>query len=259
MRNKGVVMSLDDLKEAFRRIDEYTVSTGMNVDEAEPAAPQEPAEPAPDGAPDGMPPQGGAPSNSEQPPVPPQQGDGAAPQGFDPQGGEQAGGMDDPFDGSVEPTEGGGDVSPKQEGDEVIDVTDITDSQNDIKDDIAKLNKRYEKVLGAIGEFEKLIHASNEKIDDLKAEYEKRNPTPIERLNMQTAKSHPFSETPEGYWKEKEATSNYRTGSDNNGKDDPQYTITVGDVMDSDWKGIADSMDDVNLACNQSLRNLLGI
>lgn len=264
----------EDFKRAFQRINEYTVSTGLNVDEADGPEKDDDGAAAQDAPQDAN---GGAdPTGGPMPPVdggegadgdaagpmggtdPNMQGaadsaDGAVPpQGLNPQGAE--GEMPDvSMDPNMAP-EGEGQEQPD---DTVIDVTDITDSQKDIEGEIAHINDKYEKVIKALGAFETLIKTSNEKIDDLKSEYEKRNPTQVEKLSMQTAHSYPFNVTPEDYWKNKEATSNYSTASDDNGKEQGQYVITQNDVNgDTNWKAISDSLDDEDLMYNQSLNNL---
>ena len=265
---------MEDFKRAFQRINEYTVSTGLNVDEADGPEKDDDGTAAQDTPQDAN---GGAdPMGGPMPPVndgdgadggavgptgdadPNMQGgadaaDGAAPpQGLNPQGAE----VEMP-DVSMDPN-----MTPEGEGQEqpddtVIDVTDITDSQKDIEGEIARINDKYEKVIKALGAFETLIKTSNEKIDDLKSEYEKRNPTQVEKLSMQTAHSYPFNVTPEDYWKNKEATSNYSTANDDNGKEQGQYVITQNDVNgDTNWKAISDSLDDEDLMYNQSLNNL---
>ena len=95
-------------------------------------------------------------------------------------------------------------------------------------------------------------------VEELKQEIEKRNPTPIEKLNMRAANdSYPFNISPESFWKEKEATSNYRIG----GEDEPdavQYTITQGDIDDiTDFQKISKDLSDSNF--NQNLMNIFGL
>ena len=79
----------------------------------------------------------------------------------------------------------------------------------------------------------------------------------VEKMNNRAANSYPFNVSPKDYWEEKEKTSNYRIDDDNNGKDQEQYTITVGDISNaSDWKSISDSMDD-DFLHNQTLEKIL--
>ena len=114
--------------------------------------------------------------------------------------------------------------------------------------------------MNAIKSFEDAVKGNDKKIEDLKAEIEKRNPTQIEKLSMQTAHSYPFNITPEEYWKEKEATSNYSTESDNNGVGQGQYVITADDVNGNvNWKQIYDTLQDKDSMYNQTLQNILNI
>lgn len=167
------------------------------------------------------------------------------PEGFNPQ---DMGGMD--------PAMGAADM--QQPGDEVVDITELTDKQDDIEDQIKEVGGKFEEVLKAIGSFEELIKSNDEKIEDLKAEIERRNPTQIEKLGNQKTLSYPFNVTPEEYWKDKEANSNYSTEDDDNGKEQGQYVITANDVNgDTNWRAIADSLDDKGFLYNQTLDKLL--
>ena len=147
-----------------------------------------------------------------------------------------------------------------QPDDEVVDVSSLTDAQEDTEKKVDKLDSRFDKVIQAIGKFEELIRQNDEKLDKLKTEFEKRNPTQLEKLSMQTAKSYPFNLNTEGYWKDKEATSNYRVDGDDNGKEQGQYTITANDINGtSNWKEISDSMDDDDWMYNQTLKSILNV
>ena len=273
---------LEEQKKRFRQILEYTV-LGGTVDEAgdddqqpqdgQGGAPQDGGMP-PMGDPNGgadaqgggmppaggpMPPQGapdgGAPQDGNMPPadggMDPNAAGGAqqGPAGFNPQvGGQQGGDISaEDFDSTEQPS---GD-------DDVVDISDLTDSQKDTEHEIAKVNDKFGAVVHALGAFEKLIKDNDAKIEDFKAEFEKRNPTPTEKLSMQTAKSGPYNVTPEQYWDEKERTSNYSREDDNNGKGDPHYQITQKDIDSAnDMKAIADSLDD-DLLYHQTLNGVM--
>ena len=171
------------------------------------------------------------------------------PPGFNPQeigGEENADITPDDFEGGVTPD------------DNVVDVTELTDAQEETQKDIEKYGKEFQKAFQVLGQWEELIKSNNEKIEDLKAEFEKRNPTQVEKLSMQTAKSEPFNVKPEEFWDEKEKTSNYRTESDNNGVGQGQYTITKNDIDGTtDWKAISDSLDD-EVLYHPTLENTMG-
>ena len=246
----------------FNQILEYTNAAGaFTIDEAgeedmnDPNAGQMPQQdpsmggemPPMDGgdAPDGgqMPPMdGGAAPQGDggQMPQMDDASDAAAPEGFAPQGGDE----------QMPPMEDG-------EEEEVIDVDELTDAQEETEDKIDKLSSKFEKLLSKIDSFESQIDASNEKIEalktDIKAEIEKRNPTPVEKLSLRSKDSYPFNVTPEEYWKEKEATSNYSTEDDENGANDRVYQITKDEIDNfNDYANISKTFDDYDI------RNMFG-
>lgn len=174
------------------------------------------------------------------------------PEGFAPQ--DAMGGDPNMMGGN--PNAMGGE--PMQPDDEVIDVDELTDSQEETEKEVAKINSKFDKVLKAIGAFEELLRSNDEKIEGLKSEFEKRNPTKIEKLHMQTARSYPFNQTPEEYWKQKEATSNYEI-IDNDDKEEGKFVITADEVNGNEnWKEISDTLDD-DLLFNQTLNRILGL
>ena len=154
-----------------------------------------------------------------------------------------------------------GDVSTMQPDDEVVDITELTDAQEATQEELESFDSKFTKAIKAIEKIESMINANNkniaDKISEIENEMKRRNPTPMEKLSNRAANSYPFNVSPKEYWDEKEKTSNYRTDDDNNGKDQEQYTITVGDINNvNDWKNISDSLDD-KLLYNQTLNNIL--
>ena len=264
MARKRVGMSeqlFEASKKRFQQILEYTVLNNNIMGEADDEAPQDGQEqPTPDDA-GGMPPQdGGQPipdaMGGAQPPMDaaPQQGQGQPqpPQGFAPQDGGQ---MSDDMGGEIPPQEG---EQPAAD-DDVVDISALTDSQEATEHDVAELNNKFSEIMGKLDSFVDLIKSNDEKIEDIKAEYERRNPTQIEKMSMNTAKGGPFNVSPEEYWDEKEKNSNYRRESDDNGREQGQYVITANDVNGAtDWKGISDSLDD-DILMHQTLNNIMGI
>lgn len=148
------------------------------------------------------------------------------------------------------------------EDDEVIDVDDLTQSQEETEEKVddmqVSMEKGFEKLIDVVSKLDKMIDASTENMEQIKHEIEKRNPTPLEKLNMRAANdSYPFNISPDDYWKEKEATSNYRIGGENE-KDAPQYTITQGDIDKiTDFQTISKELDDSMM--NQNLLNIFGL
>lgn len=149
------------------------------------------------------------------------------------------------------------DIRPEEEGDEVIDVDDLTKSQEATEQKVETTDKKidgltgkFERVLDALDAFEKKITDYDNKIDSLRAEFEKRNPTPQEKMTIRSLEtSEPFNQTVGDYWEKKKAVSNYSPESDDDGKDDPRYKITKRDIDNiSDWANISKTMDEpVNL------------
>lgn len=257
---------LEEYKKRFSEILEYTMPNSdlMNEDgedEMPPMGNEEGAAPEgnnamPQGGEMGEMPQGGEmgemPQGGEMPPMGNEEGASSdltanfnpqVPEGDEtmPQGGEM---------GEMPQT------TPMQPEDEVIDITDLTDAQEETLSDIKNFDKKFVSAFKAIKSLEKMIDSNNAKIDELQNELKKRNPTPMEKMGNRASLSYPFNVSPEEYWDKKEATSNYRTADDNNGKDE-EYTITVGDVNNaSDWKSISDSIDD-DFMYNQTLEKLL--
>ena len=175
-------------------------------------------------------------------------------------------GMEDQLEGGMDAEMGGdpmaaGGADPMAGGDEeVIDVDDLTDAQEKTYDKMGDLSKKFDKLLNVIDKFEEVIAMNDEKINTLeaniKAELEKRNPTAIEKLNLRSQNdSQPFNVSPTDFWKEKEATSNYRIGDDME-DDAPQYKIMQGDIDEvGDWRSISQSLDtgDFKQTLNQIL------
>ena len=247
-------VTLEESKKRFQQILEFTYhGRGKHVmgeageDQQDPNAAPAGGAPMPGGDAGAIPPTGGADAGV----APGAEGSTQqTPQGFNPQ--DMGGGMEG---GDITPADFEGGANPD---DNVIDVSELTDSQEATQEKVEKFSDEFEKVFQVLGQWEELIKSNNEKIEDLKAEFEKRNPTQVEKLSMQTAKSGPFNVKPEDYWNEKEATSNYSTEPDNNGKEQGQYVITKDDVEGiTDWKAIADSISDDALY-HPTLKNTMG-
>jgi hypothetical protein len=184
-------------------------------------------------------------------------------EGFNPEGADP----NAPIEGmGGDPAAMGGDPAAMgdtmQPGDEVIDVDDLTKSQETAERKIDKMNAKFEKLMGAIETLvkqnEKLekatseaIAASERKVED---ELNKRIPTPQQRLTMRSTKSSPYSMSPNDYI-QNYAPENYSDDDDNNGADDVQYKITKGDIDNfTNYNQIAKELD----IEHQNLHNILG-
>lgn len=188
----------------------------------------------------------------------PQGGEAMPPQGLNPQGvpadGVDMGGEMPQNNGTMPSQDGsgmGGDPinmggnTPEDDVEE-IDVDDLVDTQEETEKKVAALMKKFsgaaDKMMSAIDILSSKIDASSDRLSKLEAEFEKRNPTPVEKISMRTTDSYPFGQTVDNYWKNKEATSNYRV--DNVENKEPEYTITKDDVDNiSDYQNIAREMN----------------
>ena len=250
----------EDAAKRFRMLCEY--SFNITEDDGEQMDMEQPEEGgAPEGGngmqePMGGAPEGGAPEggNEMQEPMGGGAPEGGAP-GFNPQGGEDMDSLDGGFGGD-------GETEPMQSDDEVIDVDELTSSQEKTEKKVGKLKnsmeKGFDKLLNVINRLDKMIDDNTANMESIKKEIEKRNPTPLEKLNMRAANdSYPFNISPSNYWKEKEQNSNYRIG----GEDEPdsiQYTITQDDIDGvTDFKQISKELDSDEF--NQNLMNIFGL
>ena len=207
----------------------------------------------------GDPSMGGDPSMNSDPAMggdPSMGGDpngGQGAEGFNPEGGDPNMGIDG-MGGQNSMNSG----DTMQTDDEVIDVDDLTKSQEKAEEKIDKMNAKFEKLMGAV---ETLIKQNKERdrqeaetAAQMKSELEKRLPTPQQRLTMRSTKSAPYSMTPNEYMNNY-APENYSDADDNNGADDMQYQITKDDIdRFTDYDSIANDLD----IEHQGLRDILG-
>lgn len=148
-------------------------------------------------------------------------------------------------DPNMPPMDGGEDET-------VIDVEDITDAQekmnskvNVVGKDLGEVNDKIESLMKLLNKMEGMITNNNKEIANFKAEFEKRNPTQTEKLNLRSLDSYPFNVNPKDYWTQKGAdpNSNY-SGFANNGKSTTQeYVITNNDVDDFNEREMESSFD----------------
>ena len=243
-----------DTAKRFRMLCEYTF--GLQEDDGEDMMPPQEEEMGAQEQPQGQP--------QEDENMPNMNGDMGGDMGGNMEGGAPGFNPEQEGDMNMDPNMMGGEMGSEQiqPEDEVIDVDELTNSQEETEekvDDIKiSMEKGFDKLINVIDKLNTMIDTSTANIENLKQELEKRNPTPLEKLNMRAANdSYPFSVSPEAYWKEKEATSNYRIG----GEDEPdseQYIITQGDIDKiTDYRKISQDLN--NSSLNQNLMNIFGL
>ena len=170
------------------------------------------------------------------------------------EGGEEETTNEDPFadeggeEGDVETDpfadEGGDEIEDEvaDEGSEEtveVDVTDIVDKAEQTRSDIESMTSKMDELLGKLGDLEGKVGDMDkviDKIDGLEKEIENRNPTPVERLEMRSMDSFPYSVSLTDYWSDKEG---YDVGS----KKEKEYVLTQDDVDSYSTEEIKDSFD----------------
>ena len=213
----------------------------------------------------GMPPMGGDPNamggnpnmmggdpNGGMPPM----GDDPNAMGGDPNGAMPP--MDDPnMMGGEEGIEDI-DVETEQPGDEVVDVDELTQSQEATEFKVDNVDDKLNKVLKIISKFNDAIEANDQKIEDLKKEFQKRNPTAEETLNLRSLASYPFSERPDEYWKKQQQEHpNYNVISDNDvstADEQKEFEIRKGDIDNFNERDIMKSLGESHIKLSDFLQ-----
>ena len=128
-------------------------------------------------------------------------------------------------------------------GDETVevDVTDIVDKTEETKTSVDGINTKMDELLSKLSDLESQVGGMDQvigKIDDLEKEIEKRNPTPVERLEMRSMDSFPYSVSLTDFWSDKEG---YEAT-----EEETEYTLTQSDVDNFDKKEIRNSFNSDN-------------
>lgn len=136
--------------------------------------------------------------------------------------------MDSPTDAPVPPP-----VEEPASDDVEIDVTSLVKGSEDAKHSADMATHNTEMLLQKLGNLEQRMNsmvAISAKIEDLEKEVIKRNPTPVEKLEMRSFDSYPFNQKLTDYWADKEGA--YDVMGKN--KKPKEYVLTKTDI-DSDY------------------------
>ena len=142
------------------------------------------------------------------------------------------GGEDDvaDFGGEDEP-----DVEVSEDGIE-LDVTDIVTSTEEAKEiSTAALNK-IDSILNSFSALEDRLNGLEDitnKIDSLEQEFEKRNPTDVEKMELRSLDSYPYNLKLTDFWTDKEGYD-VGTPSENTDEGTVEYKLT-DDAIDSTY------------------------
>jgi len=146
--------------------------------------------------------------------------------------------MADPIGGDMgaDPMEDTMGEEPVDDG-ETIDIDGLTQAedklnvkQNRIGRDLSKVDNRITTLIDTINNLLTKVDSNNSEIESLKAEFEKRNPTQTEKLNLRSLDSYPFNVKPNEYWAEKAKEGGYEAYADNDEPTTKEYVITNDDV-----------------------------
>lgn len=114
-----------------------------------------------------------------------------------------------------------------------VDVTDIVDKTEETKTSVDGVSTKMDDLLSKLSELESQVSGMDNvinKIDDLEKEIERRNPTPVERLEMRSMDSFPYSVKLTDYWEDKEGYGAT--------EEEEEFTLTQSDVDNFDEKEI---------------------
>lgn len=203
----------------------------------------------------------------------PTKGDNTTPMGVsgntndteDAMNGDASMGGEMPMDNMDDSLDSDSDIAPDNDSsdEDTIDIDDLTDAQekinhktNKIGINLGKVDNRIEHLMQSLEKMEDMIDSNNAEIMSLRKEFEKRNPTQIERIDMRRRFDSPgFNESPEeSLAKRLQARDNYTVTDGGDKTNDKQYTLTqndidsVGDsqVADSFYKIDDDDIQDIN-------------
>ena len=147
----------------------------------------------------------------------------------------------------ADPNAIGGDESVSQDNGDTIDIDGLTKAQdklnvkqNHVGMDLSKVDTKIKTLIDTIQNLQDKLDANNSEIESLKSEFEKRNPTQTEKLNLRSLDSYPFNVKPNEYWEKKARQGGYDTYSDNDEPTSKEYVITNNDV-DNPTRDVADT------------------
>jgi hypothetical protein len=135
-------------------------------------------------------------------------------------------------------------------GDEVeVDVTSLVKGSEEAKQSADKATQNTEMLLQKLTDLESRLAnmtAITNKIENLEQEIIKRNPTPVEKLEMRSLSSYPFNQKITDYWADKEGAYDVM----NTGNKEPKEYVLKKDDVDASYsdasiqKSFTTDMDD---------------
>ena len=114
-----------------------------------------------------------------------------------------------------------------------VDVTDIVDNTEKTKTSVDGVSSKMDELLSKLSDLENQVSGMDNvinKIEELEKEIERRNPTPVERLEMRSMDSFPYSVKLTDFWKDKEGYDASET--------EEEYVLRQSDVDNYNEKDI---------------------
>ena len=147
--------------------------------------------------------------------------------------------------------------TPEESDYDELDITDLTDAQEKMNKKINVVGKELSnnddsisQLMVTLNKINDIIKSNNEKIEDLEREIKKRNPTPLEKLDLRAVdSSKPYNIRPNDFWGNKlNDLDNYDTyNEDEPNKTEKEYVITTDDINDASSTDISQSFDDIDM------------
>ena len=231
--------NLTEARKRFQQINEYILNMNGENNEADEQQPQDDMQ-QPDAPQSDMEPQQTAPQDASQETAPEEQ-----PQELDPTIGAEADNQPMPDEnGIMEP-----EVDAETESDEVIDVDDLTQSQETTEYKLDGVDDKLNQLINIVSKFSQAIDDNEEKMEELKREIEERNPSQQERLNIRSMSGSPYTVSPQDYWSSQNARNpQYNVIADNDvapNEEEELYTITDDDIKNFNKSEIEKSINDI--------------
>lgn len=147
--------------------------------------------------------------------------------------------------------------TPEESDYDELDITDLTDAQEKMNKKINAVGKELSnnddsisQLMVTLNKINDIIKSNNEKIEDLEREIKKRNPTPLEKLDLRAVdSSKPYNIRPNDFWGDKlNDLDNYDVyNEDEPNKTEKEYVITTDDINDASSTDISQSFDDIDM------------
>jgi len=138
-----------------------------------------------------------------------------------------------------------------------VDVTQLTQDQKQVDDKVTALTDQTAQMMELLASITDKVDGISTKIENdnesIRQEIEKRNPTPKEVLQKRQTLADPFNQTPEDFWKQKEAEGQYELSDG----EEKEYEIKPSD-LDDNAMNVYKSFGINDNEVNQSIKGVMG-